>query len=81
MQPHNIPATNGHDTWSTPGPSRAINVTTLRPEVEALCAKHKATISAIESLPNGGGTRVVLMLPLAGASHASAQPVAADSLA
>ncbi len=61
MQPHNIPATNGHDTWSTPGPSRAINVTTLRPEVEALCAKHKATISAIESLPNGGGTRVVLM--------------------
>lgn len=61
MQPHNIPATNGHDSWSTPGPSRAINVKTLRPEVEALCAKHKATISAIEALPRGAGTRVVLM--------------------
>ena len=61
MQPHTIPATNGHDDWSTPGPSRAINVNTLRPEVEALCAKHKTTISAIEALPRGAGTRVVMM--------------------
>ena len=41
MQPHNIPATNGHSDWSNPGPSRAINVTTMRAAVEALCAKHK----------------------------------------
>lgn len=61
MQPHNIPATNGHDTWSNPGPSRAINVTTERAAVEALCAKHKTSISAIEALPNGAGTRVVMM--------------------
>jgi hypothetical protein len=61
MQPHNIPATNGHDGWSNPGTSRAINVTTLRADVEALCAKHKTTISAIEALPNGAGTRVVMM--------------------
>ena len=61
MQPYSIPATNGHSDWSTPGPSRAINVTTARAAVEALCAKHKTTISAIESLPNGAGTRVVMM--------------------
>ena len=61
MQPHNIPATNGHADWSNPGPSRAINVTTERAAVEALCAKHNATISAIEALPHGAGTRVVMM--------------------
>ena len=61
MQPYSIPATNGHSDWSTPGPSRAINVTTARAAVEALCAKHKTTISAIEALPNGAGTRVVMM--------------------
>lgn len=61
MQPHNIPATNGHADWSTPGPSRAINVTTDRAAVEALCVKHKTTISAIETLPRGAGTRVVMM--------------------
>jgi len=61
MQPHNIPATNGHSDWSNPGPSRAINVTTARTDVEALCAKHKTRISAIEALPRGAGTRVVMM--------------------
>lgn len=60
MQPYTIPATNGHADWSNPGPSRAINVTTERAAVEALCAKHKVTISAIEALPRGAGTRVVM---------------------
>lgn len=59
MQP-TVPATNGHADWSTPGTSRAINVTLARAEVEALCTKHKALISAIETLPKGVGTRVVL---------------------
>lgn len=54
-----IPETNGHDSWSNPGTSRAINVSIDRPEVEALCEKHKTSISAIETLPKGG-TRVVL---------------------
>ena len=40
--------------------SRAINVNATHTEVSAMCAKHKATISAIESLP-AGGTRVVMM--------------------
>ena len=40
--------------------SRAINVNFTSAEVTAMCAKHKATISAIEPLP-AGGTRVVLM--------------------
>lgn len=40
--------------------SRAINVNATPAEVSAMCAKHKATISAIETLP-AGGTRVVLM--------------------
>ena len=39
--------------------SRAINVNATKPEVEALCLKHKAPISAIETLASGG-TRVVL---------------------
>lgn len=39
--------------------SRAINVNATAPEVVALCAKHGAVISAIESLKSGG-TRVVL---------------------
>ena len=55
-----VPPTNGHDAWSTPGTSRAINVAATRTEVEALCAKHKTIISAIEALPRGG-TRVVMM--------------------
>ncbi|WP_294039372.1 hypothetical protein [Sphingomonas sp.] len=55
-----IPATNGHDAWSNPGTSRAINVTMTRAEVEAFCTKHKTIISAIEALPRGG-TRVVMM--------------------
>ncbi|HEX4694936.1 hypothetical protein [Sphingomonas sp.] len=63
MMPINVPATNGHDSWSTPGTSRAINVTTARADVEALCAKHKTSISAIETLPNGAGTRVVMTNP------------------
>lgn len=46
-----IPATNGHHGWSTPGTSRAINVTMLRAEVEVLCKKQQTVISAIESLP------------------------------
>lgn len=40
--------------------SRAINVNATQAEVSAMCAKHKAAISAIEVLP-AGGTRVVLM--------------------
>jgi hypothetical protein len=40
--------------------SRAINVNATNAEVSAICAKHKATISAMETLP-AGGTRVVLM--------------------
>lgn len=40
--------------------SRAVNVNATPAEVTAMCAKHKVTISAIETLP-AGGTRVVLM--------------------
>ena len=40
--------------------SRALNVNATQTEVTAMCAKHKATISAIEALP-AGGTRVVMM--------------------
>lgn len=40
--------------------SRAINVNATKADVQALCLKHKATISAIETLASGG-TRVVLM--------------------
>ena len=61
MQPYTVPATNGHADWSTPGTSRAINVTGDRATVDALCAKHNAVISAIETLPHGAGTRVVMM--------------------
>lgn len=39
--------------------SRAINVNASETEVVALCGKHGATISAIETLASGG-TRVVL---------------------
>lgn len=39
--------------------SRAINVEATQAEVLDMCAKHKAEISAIESLVSGG-TRVVL---------------------
>ena len=55
-----IPPTNGHDSWSNPGTSRAINVSIDRAAVEALCEKHTTRISAIETLPKGG-TRVVMM--------------------
>jgi hypothetical protein len=60
MMPTTIPPTNGHDTWSTPGPGRAINVEMARADVEASCAKNNTRISAIEVLPKGG-TRVVMM--------------------
>lgn len=40
--------------------SRAINLSMEEKAVRAACAKHGATISAIESLASGG-TRVVLM--------------------
>ncbi len=40
--------------------SRAVNVSVEQPQVVAMCKKHDATISAIETLPSGG-TRVVLM--------------------
>lgn len=40
--------------------SRAVNVTVEQPQVLAMCKKHNAIISAIETLPSGG-TRVVLM--------------------
>jgi len=40
--------------------SRAVNVSVEQPQVVAMCKKHDAIISAIESLPSGG-TRVVLM--------------------
>lgn len=39
--------------------SRAINVKATEANVRALCLKHKAPISAIETLASGG-TRVVL---------------------
>lgn len=40
--------------------SRALNIDAEHDHVVATCAKHKATISAIEKLLSGG-TRVVLM--------------------
>lgn len=40
--------------------SRAINVNATEAEVVKLCARHGATVSAIETLASGG-TRVVLM--------------------
>ncbi|PZO76894.1 MAG: hypothetical protein DI640_00270 [Sphingomonas taxi] len=40
--------------------SRAVNVSVEQPQVVAMCKKHGAIISAIETLPSGG-TRVVLM--------------------
>lgn len=40
--------------------SRAMNVRVTQQQATALCAKHKAVISAIEALPSGG-TRVVFM--------------------
>ncbi len=40
--------------------SRAVNVSVEQAQVIAMCKKHDATISAIETLPSGG-TRVVLM--------------------
>ena len=40
--------------------SRAVNVSVEQPQVIAMCKKHGAIISAIETLPSGG-TRVVLM--------------------
>lgn len=39
--------------------SRAMNVNIAQSDVEALCRKHDASISAIETL-HSGGTRVVL---------------------
>ena len=40
--------------------SRAMNVRVTEAQAVAMCAKHKAEISAIESLLSGG-TRIVLM--------------------
>ncbi len=40
--------------------SRAINVSVGQAQVVAMCKKHDAIISAIETLPSGG-TRVVMM--------------------
>ena len=40
--------------------SRAVNVSVEQAQVVAMCKKHGAIISAIETLPSGG-TRVVLM--------------------
>lgn len=40
--------------------SRALNIAADRDHVVGFCAKHKATISAIETL-HSGGTRVVLI--------------------
>lgn len=40
--------------------SRALNVNATEAEVRRACAKHGATVSAIETLASGG-TRVVLM--------------------
>ena len=40
--------------------SRAVNVGVEQAQVVAMCKKHNAIISAIETLPSGG-TRVVLM--------------------
>jgi 3-dehydroquinate synthase class II len=40
--------------------SRAVNVSVEQAQVVAMCKKHDAIISAIETLPSGG-TRVVLM--------------------
>ena len=40
--------------------SRAVNVSVEQPQVVAMCKKHDAIMSAIETLPSGG-TRVVLM--------------------
>lgn len=39
--------------------SRAMNVSISRDKVEALCTRHKVSISAIETLLSGG-TRLVL---------------------
>ncbi len=39
--------------------SRAMNVSIAQADVVALCTKHRASISAIETL-HSGGTRVVL---------------------
>lgn len=39
--------------------SRAMNVTATKDEVTAMCAKHGARVTAIETLYSGG-TRVVL---------------------
>ena len=40
--------------------SRAMNVRVTQEQAIAMCAKHNAIISAIESLPSGG-TRIVMM--------------------
>ncbi|URW76285.1 hypothetical protein M9980_03420 [Sphingomonas donggukensis] len=47
-------------TSSPPKISRAVNIAASTDQVVAMCAKHDADISAIETLPSGG-TRVVLM--------------------
>lgn len=39
--------------------SRAININAAVPAVTAMCARHKADVSAMEALPSGA-TRVVL---------------------
>ncbi len=44
---------------SAPALSRAINVDMTEPNVTAACAKHGASVSAIEPIASGG-TRVVL---------------------
>ncbi|MDP3674901.1 MAG: hypothetical protein Q8R44_07375 [Novosphingobium sp.] len=48
-------------TWMDPGrPTRAVNVSVSRRDVEAMCARRAVAISAIEELPDGG-THVVLV--------------------
>lgn len=48
------------DWFSGDRPTRAINIASPLLEVQALCARKRATISAIERLPCGG-THVVLV--------------------
>lgn len=40
--------------------SRVLNIDATEAEVQAMCKKHNAVVSAIEPFP-GGGTRLVLM--------------------
>lgn len=48
------------DWFASERPTRAVNIAAPPLEVQVLCAKKKAAISAIEALPCGG-THVVLV--------------------